>query len=766
MNLVAAVPWQTEIDWRRCLFESGEEAQLVCDRLGRVLDANIRARRLLGRDNEPTDLAGCLFEALPEATLGRLFKSPETQVGRGESLQAVALKGPGRSVFLADLQVTPLAGAYILVTIRDASRRWRMESHVHRLVTAVDATPDVFFLTDAERRITFVNAAFQNVTGYDIEDVLGRQADFLRAPGQELKMKSYLDTAMAGSDWTGELSNRRSDGSTYAVEATISPIFDRDRSFLGFVASERDITKRKQLESELQREHDFVRSILNSIETAIYTVDQEFRLTHTNDGWKRFPSEHGWLTVKAPPRIGQPLLELVAKESSRQDLLAVFRSVLADGAPEELQNTSDDGHHWLIRISPWYHREAVSGLIYEVSDQTNLHQLQRQLYQSQKMETIGALAAGVAHDFNNLLLVIRGNASLLGMQDGLDAQVLSKLDQIDQAATRAGEITHQLLSFSRASDEKITVFDFNELIKEVSQLTRRSIKAKVHLELRPAPVPVKVSMDATRASQLLLNLCVNAQDAMPNGGKLTIINALVRLTSDQAVRAHTAPGSLFVHCQVADTGTGIPPEVLPRIFDPFYTTKGTGKGTGLGLSIAHSVVTQAMGFLEVETALGKGTVFHIYLPSVDTSVTAAQPTVRRELGTGRGTVLVVDDLDLVRDFANAFLNAAGFQVLMASDALGALEILDRNSTPIDLLFTDQNMPGLTGTELIRRAAARWPAMKFILTSGCLDAEERQQVDRLPCVRILDKPYDTREAVDAIVEMLRPAQGSSPPVPPQ
>ena len=558
------------------------------------------------------------------------------------------------------------------------------------------------FLTDAQFKLTFVNSAFQSTTGYAIEETLGRTIDFLRAPSECPKTDEYLACVAQGRDWRGELLNVRSDGTTYPVEAAISPIYDKNGNLLGYAAFERDLTMKRRLQDELLRERDFARSIIDSLDSAVYTVGRDFCLTHINDGWRKLPAQHGWLTLSAPPVAGQPLLELVTDAEKRAQLQEVFTSVLADGRPRE---------------------------------------------------SIGALAAGVAHDFNNLLQAIRGNVSLLLMDEKLGATHRTRLQKVEQAAVRAAGITQQLLSFSRPSEDADTVVDFNQVISEAGQLARRSLAGGITFQLQPAPTEIKVRLDATRAQQVLLNLCVNAQDAMPNGGTLTIANALVPLTLAQATKLHQPPGTVFAQCRVSDTGTGIPPEVRARIFDPFFTTKGHGKGTGLGLSIVHSIVAQAGGLLEVDSVVGQGTTFSLHLPVVQCGITAKVLAAPHKAARGSGRVLVVDDLDLILDFTRTFVKAVGYDVLVASSAEEALELLGKQATPVDLLFTDYNMSGKNGRQLIQEVAERWPGTKFILTSGYLEYDERVQIEAEGRVRVLPKPFNLQEATDLLAELL-------------
>jgi CheY-like chemotaxis protein len=254
---------------------------------------------------------------------------------------------------------------------------------------------------------------------------------------------------------------------------------------------------------------------------------------------------------------------------------------------------------------------------------------------------------------------------------------------------------------------------------------------------------------------VVLNLCVNARDAMSCGGKLTVTSSLVTLQPQQAMRQQCPPESRYVLCTVSDTGVGIAPEVLPRIFDPFYTTKEEGKGTGLGLSIAHDAIVRAGGFIEVESELGKGTTMRVYFPAVDAGVIAPARVETPVLGDRIGSVLVVDDLELIRDFTESLFTHAGYSVKCAKDAPQALALLEQE--PFDLLFTDNKMPGMSGAELIEKAFVRWPKMKSILASGHIEETLQRQLQHRYGARILKKPYQMNEALKLVNEILgRPA----------
>jgi PAS domain S-box-containing protein len=739
----------------RLAFEASEDAQLICNRSGRIQELNRKGAQLLGIANPGECAHASIFDALSPAAGKRLNDIFQRASQQPETMSAITLlSGAGYVRLIVDLLVTPLGGGFWLVSIKDASRRWRMESHVQRLVAAVDSTTDVFFLTDADLKLTFVNAAFQNVTGHTIEDALGRTADFLRNPSEAAKISEYVASIHEGKDWSGELINHRSDGTPYPVESNISPIHDRTGRLLGYVACERDITQKRKLQDQVVSERNLVRSIIQSLDSAIYTMDRDYRLTHVNGVWDKFPVQHGWLNLKKPPQAGDSFLDYVCDSAKALELQVMFAAALRNGQRQDYQVSGPGKREWLVTISALKNEDTVVGLIYKVVDQTRLHELQSQLFQAQKMETIGSLAAGVAHDFNNLLQVIRGNLTLIA-QDAKNQPLDPRFDHIEEAAARAADITDQLLSFSRASDEKLIVFDFNKIIKEVGVLTQRSSRGNINFAIEPWNHPLKVRMDANRAHQVLLNLVVNAQDAMPSGGRLTVGSKPVNLTAKLAARFEQPVGAAFVCCSVSDTGMGIPAGIIERIFDPFFTTKEKGKGTGLGLSIVHTVVRQSGGYLEVNSEVGKGTTFEIYLPAADGEISKDAAKIEGPAMTkGTGRILVVDDLDLVRDFTQNFLRSAGYEVFVASQAEEAITLLEQENGAIDLMFTDFNMPGKTGLELIQEVSGRWPDIKFILASGYLDDSERERIVNECGAKLLKKPYNVREATALILSVIR------------
>src|SRR5690606_25385916 len=286
--------------WWRLFFDHSEDALVVCRPDGTIEEANPRAMHLLALAEaavRPT-----LFDFLAPASARAVADTLKQDNSRQETLAGVRLMVGQGVPQIADLLITPLDDGFSVVQLRDASRRWRMESHAQRLMTAIDATPDVIFLTDSEFRLTFVNSAFQVVTGYTIEDALGRPADFLRSPGQEASLLACRQHLENEVDWSGELVNRRADGSEYAVQANFSPIVDLVGERLGYAVFERDISLLKRLQEDLRRERNVVVSIMDSLDAAIYTLDRDFRLAHVNNFSERMPLRHGWLSWSGKPK--------------------------------------------------------------------------------------------------------------------------------------------------------------------------------------------------------------------------------------------------------------------------------------------------------------------------------------------------------------------------------------------------------------------------------------------------------------------------------
>jgi two-component system cell cycle sensor histidine kinase/response regulator CckA len=374
------------------------------------------------------------------------------------------------------------------------------------------------------------------------------------------------------------------------------------------------------------------------------------------------------------------------------------------------------------------------------ADVTERVKLEDQLRHAQKMEAIGQLAGGVAHDFNNLLTVILGHADLLAKTLAADDRRRTDLDEIVKAADHAAALTRQLLAFSRKQVLQPILLEVNSLVVTTSKMLRRLIGEDIKLVTKLTLVPAAVHADAGQLEQILMNLAVNARDAMPQGGRLSIETAIVHLDDSAIQHVPVRPGP-YVVLTVTDTGTGMDEQVRQRIFEPFFTTKERGRGTGLGLATVYGIVKQSGGHLGVESEVGRGTTFKVYLPRAENGAMVEPQIEDAEASpTGSETLLVVEDEHRVRSLARVFLEQAGYQVIDASDPQQAEDLFRQHADRIDLLVTDVIMPGSSGPSLFARLSAARPSLRVLYMSGYTDNAIVQHA-RLPSdIVFLQKPF--------------------------
>jgi PAS domain S-box-containing protein len=403
---------------------------------------------------------------------------------------------------------------------------------------------------------------------------------------------------------------------------------------------------------------------------------------------------------------------------------------------------------------------AVEGLVVSGHDVTDERQLEARLRQAQKMEAVGQLAGGIAHDFNNLLTVIKANAEFLAMETA--GQPRDDVEEIRKAATRAASLTRQLLAFSRQQVLAPRVVDPNEVIAELERMLARLIGEDIECTVVLGRQVGQVLVDPGQLEQILLNLAVNARDAMPLGGELRIETS--RASLPEAIRAARPelPARAWVRIAVQDTGCGMSPETMARVFDPFFTTKEMGKGTGLGLATVYGIVEQSGGVIDVQSTPGMGSTFTLFFPATD-DLPVEEPLLPDTAPrAGRTeTILLVEDDDAVRAVAMRMLVAAGFRVIPARHGAEALLRISESATPVDLLLSDAVMPQMGGVELLRAAESFRPGIAAVLMSGYTDEELGRRGGSLDAVILLQKPFTRErllEAVDEALEQRRPAGG--------
>jgi PAS domain S-box-containing protein len=431
------------------------------------------------------------------------------------------------------------------------------------------------------------------------------------------------------------------------------------------------------------------------------------------------------------------------------------------------------GNRWLQTVADPMLREAGgwTGAIFILSDITERKHLQEQLQQSQKMEAVGRLAGGVAHDFNNLLTAVTGNVSLLLAGKAEQDPDREMLLAIDQAAWRAAELTSQLLKFSRRSTPRLLPIDVRICLEEVAALLRRTIDPRITMEVRSAPDLWVIQADSGQINQVLMNLCLNARDAMPEGGHLLLEAENVVVNEEQARQSVQARPGQFARLRVSDSGRGIPPDVLPHVFEPFFTTKGLGEGTGLGLATVFGVVGQHEGWVECSSTVNQGTCFTLYLPRCESAARPIMPAAAPRAPVGTETILLADDDVMVRSVGQEILRRYGYKVLPAEDGERAAAIYSQEQDRIDLVILDLSMPRVSWRDTLRHLLQINPRVRVLLASGHTGQIHEPAAEGV--VGFLTKPYRSEDLAAAVRKALDESNGgdasdggeSEPPAPP-
>ena len=591
----------------------------------------------------------------------------------------------------------------------------------------VENSPDPIYILDLEGQFLSVNAATAAAFGYDQETLLKMNIQDLLAPEVRHEFPSYIRTIQREGAANGRMLIKRPEGdkrileyhSTLRSEGTAAPVIR---------VISRDITEARQVEEALRESEERYRTLVETSPDAITLFDLNLNIIMVNQ-----PALALYGYERQEEIIGKSMMEYL-DEGDRDRAKKEIEKLLQTGriGTVEFTLTRKDGTAFPAELrgslicDKHKRPEAILCVSRDISErkqrERELASLEEQLRQAQKMEAIGRLAAGVAHDFNNALTVISGNCQLSLLDLRKEDPLRKNIEEIGEAAARAANLTRQLLAFSRKQMMKMEVLDLNDIVRGLHKMLHRLLGEDIDLvTILPEGIG-KVKVDPGQIEQVIINLAVNARDAMPEGGTLAIETANVELDEAYA-RRHIAvePGS-YVMLSVSDTGVGMSPEVKERIFEPFFTTKERGKGTGLGLSTVYGIVKQSGGNIWVYTEPGHGTTFKIYLPRVEGT---ASGKVLQEEGVGeipRGmeTILVVEDEELVRKLAIRLLKSQGYKVLEASDGAKALALCEEYRESIDLLLTDVVMPGMSGRKLADRLKQIHPETKVLYMSGYTD----------------------------------------------
>jgi len=529
------------------------------------------------------------------------------------------------------------------------------------------------------------------------------------------------------------------------------------------VAETEDRKKRRQAEADLREERQFLKVLLESLEVGIVACDAAGTLTLLNRSAREF---HGLQAEPVPTEEWAKRYGLFHPDGvtrMKREEIPLFRALHGErvrGVEMKIIPENAESRQVLASGQPIICDDGRKiGAVIAMQDVTDRRQLEAQLRQAQKMEAIGRLAGGVAHDFNNLLSVIGGYSELILSELGPDHALRGMVEQIGHAGERAASLTRQLLAFSRKQVVSPRVLELGVLLAGVDKMLRRLIGEDIELISRHQDRLGHVRADPGQVEQIIMNLVVNARDAMPRGGRLTIETADVDL-DDAFARLH--PGSRagpHVMMSVTDTGGGMDAEILSHLFEPFFTTKEEGKGTGLGLATVYGIVKQSEGYIGVESEPGHGTVFTIYWPRVEAPAESREGGRKALSLSGTETILIVEDDETYRTLIGEALQGWGYRVLAVGDALRAMEILERAEGRVDLLLTDIILKDVNGYELARRAALLRPELKIVCMSGHTDHPAIKRNASSRSLAFLQKPFALTTLAGKIRETLTAGVGS-------
>ncbi len=627
----------------------------------------------------------------------------------------------------------------------------RLRESEARLNAIIEGTSDAISVKDRQGRYLHINAAGARLFGRPVGEILGHTdrevlgeavAAAHAAAEQRLLTFGAVESCEEPLPMPG-------DPRTRFVHSVRGPMRDAAGAIIGTFSISRDITERRLAEQSIRK---LTRALEQSPVTIVIT-NAEGVIEYVNP---RFVELTGYTAGEAIGQNPRVLKSGHQPAAFYRDLWQTIRS--GHDWRGVFENRRKNGEIFTEQavISPVKDESgAVTHFIAIKEDITERLRLEEQLRHSQKMDAIGRLAGGVAHDFNNLLTIIQLEVANLGDQAGLDPDGREAVQQIAGAAQRATTLTRQLLAFSRKQQKDEQTVHLGELVEGMGKLMRRILGEDVQLATAIVPEPVAVRADPGMLEQALLNLAVNARDAMPQGGHLKLAVDVTMIDEAYVVQHPGASAGYRAHIAVSDTGCGIPPEHLGRIFEPFFTTKAAGKGTGLGLATVYGVVKQHHGWLTVESTVGVGTTFHLFLPALmqselgDDDLPEAPPLPR-----GAETVLLAEDDEQIRHLMQVALERQGYQVLVAEDGASALALAARHSGPLHLLVTDLIMPGgLNGAELAQRLQETAPALRTIFITGYPpDVVTRQlHLDKHAC--LVRKPFSVRSLLDTVRQRL-------------
>ena len=662
--------------------------------------------------------------------------------------------------------------AALLSMARDVTARKAAERHLQQMEGQyrglLEAAPDAMVVVDQSGAIVLVNVQAETQFGYRRDELLGQPVTEIIPKGFAERLvtdatRSETD-ALAQEIGTGiELSGRRKDGAEFPIEIMLSPLESADGNLL-VTAAIRNISVRKAAEKHLTEMEGQYRGLLEAAPDAMVVVNQTGEIVLVNlQAEKQFGYRRDELLGRRVTEIiPKGFAERLVTDATRSETDALAQEI---GTGIELLGRRKDGEEFPIEImlSPLASTEGI--LVTAAIRNISVRKVaEDQLRQSQKMEAVGQLTGGIAHDFNNILFVILANTDALLEDEVFSPGVTERLGAIDSAVQRAADLTRQLLAFSRKQPLRPQMTNLNDIVTETGNLLRRSLGAQIEIDAVLAEDLCLVSVDRPQFETTLVNLCLNARDAMPGGGRLLVETRTVVLDEEYCIFNDGAVPGTYAMLSVTDEGSGIGSADLKRVFEPFFTTKQVGKGTGLGLSMVYGFIKQSNGHVGIYSELGHGTSIKLYLPCSEGVVVETVVRDRSPIPKGTERILVVEDEPQVRANVVRQLRSLGYTVAEAADGTAGVAAFEAAKPPFDLLLSDVIMPGpLSGKLLAAEVARRWPAARIVFMSGFTEISSVRHERLDEGALLLSKPFRkldlARMVRNAFDRPLRPVVGT-------
>ncbi len=632
--------------------------------------------------------------------------------------------------------------------ITDITQKRRYEEELHRIQMAVENASDCIGIAEPDGRVLFHNRAFREQLGYTPSDVNkgGGPSHIFVVQGVH---DQIFGTMLAGQTWTGDVQIYDATRTVRDFHLRANPIFDAQGKIVALMGVFTDVSERIRAQNKITEQA----ALLDRAQDAIIIRDLHSVITYWNQGAANL---YGWHSEEA---LGQSVLTLLYRDST--SYLKTIQLLLRDGEwSGEMNHLTKTGREVTVE-SRWTllrdERGNPRSILTINTDVTEKKRLEAQFLRAQRMESIGTLAGGIAHDLNNVLAPIIMSIDLLRMSAKSEAD-LEILEQIDTSARRGADLVKQVLSFARGVGGRRVSINVAHLIKDVVKIAKETFPRSIEIKSRKQEGLHTVIGDPTQLHQVLINLCVNARDALPQGGSITVSANNILISVEKAARMQAQPGH-FVQITVADTGTGIAPELHDKIFEPFFTTKEIGKGTGLGLSTVLAIVRSHGGFLQVESEVSQGSQFHIYLPYSEQMEETSPSNIKLDIPRSNGeTILIVEDEPPVRTLLKSILESHGYQVVTAENGAKGLSAYAQKSQEIKAIITDMMMPVMDGPAMIHSLRKISPTVPIIAISGLYETLNIEKATAAGANRFVPKPFTVESILQTLHSVIEQSGG--------